>query len=86
MQVTVILKDFTDIFYADLAAMSAADQFAKCQRLHNDKRVSLKIGSGAFRDAVELNAMRRDNPKIVFNLEPRRGYKLGTFIFTKGTK
>ena len=48
------------------------------------KRATMKIGMGQFRDAVELNAMRRLPCSISFKLEPRKGYKLATFEFIKG--
>jgi hypothetical protein len=93
MKVTVILKDFADAFYdghgdsiPSFLAMSEAEKFAKCKKLHGEKRSTMKIGSGAFRDAVELNSLTKSAHSIAFTLEPRRGYKLATFTFTKGTK
>jgi hypothetical protein len=48
-----------------------------------EKRITMKIGSGQFRDAVELNSMLRNPCRFEFKLEPRRGYKLITFEITK---
>lgn len=89
MKVTVILKDFTEQFYSGtecgsivgLLNMDEAAKFETCRRLAADKRVAMKIGTGQFRAAVELNAMRRKPCNITFKLEPRKGYKLATFEF-----
>ena len=92
MKVTVILKDFTEQFYTGtdsgsivgLLNMDDAAKFESCRLLAAEKRATMKIGTGQFRDAVELHAMRRDPCAISFKLEPRRGYKLATFEFSKG--
>ena len=87
MKVTVILKDFTEQFYAGTECgsivgflnISDADKFEKLRKMAGEQRVTMKIGTGQFRDAVELNSMRRGPIDITFKLEPRRGYKLATF-------
>ena len=87
MKITVILKDFTEQFYhgtecgsiVGLLNMDAPEQFETCRRLAGEKRVTMKIGTGQFRDAVELNGMRRKPCRITMKLEPRKGYKLATF-------
>ena len=92
MKITVILKDFTEQFYTGtdggsivgLLNMGDAAKFETCRLLAGDKRATMKIGTGQFRDAVELNAMRRGPCVISFKLEPRKGYKLATFEFSKG--
>ena len=91
MKITFILKDFTDVFYnghgdsiVGLLNMDNAAKFETCRRLAGEKRVTMKIGTGQFRDAVELNAMRRLPCAIDFKIEPRRGYKLATFELSKG--
>lgn len=82
MQVTFILKNITESAHADLAAMPDADRFAKMTKwAFGDLKhcVSQKIGSGQFRDRVELNQIMR-NPRFAsYKLEPRKGYKLATF-------
>jgi hypothetical protein len=90
MKVTVILKDFTEAFYqghgesiVGLLNVNDAAKFEACLRLAGEKRITMKIGTGQFRDAVELNAMRRNPCTIEFKLEPRKGYKLATFEFSK---
>jgi hypothetical protein len=90
MKVTVILKDFTEIFYEGfgesikgLNQMDNMEKFQYCKKLHGDKRATMKIATGQFRDAVEFNSMMRDPVKIEFKIEPRKGYKLATFEITK---
>ena len=87
MKVTAILKDFSDQFYNGTESgsipafltMTPGDKWEKVRRLAADKRVSLKIGTGQFRDQVELNQILRNPVSIAFKIEPRRGYKLATF-------
>ena len=87
MKVTAIMKDFTDQFYngtesgsiPSFMLMSDADKWATVKRLCAERRVTLKIGTGQFRDQVELNSMLRSPCAISFKIEPRRGYKLATF-------
>ena len=91
MKITVILKDFSEQFYTGteggsivgLFNMADADKFELCRRLANDKRATMKIGTGQFCDAVELNALRRNPCTFTFKIEPRKGYKLATFEVTK---
>ena len=90
MKTTVILKDFTDDFYngvgesiKGLLNMTDEEKFAYLTNLGHQKRVSVKIGDGSFRDRVELNGMLRSPCKYTFKLEPRRGYKLATFDIVK---
>ena len=86
MKVTVILKDFTDTFFDGfgeaIVGFNTLDnraKFDKCKQLACEKRVTMKVGSGQFREAVDLNALLRKNCKFDFKLEPRRGYRLATF-------
>lgn len=87
MRCTFILKDFSDAFYAGtesgsvvgLFNMPDEDKFRRLCRMADEKRVTRKIGSGQFRDAVDLNAMLRDPCTFKFSLEPRRGYRLASF-------
>lgn len=91
MRVTCILRDFTEQFYhgtesgsiVGLMNESDAGKWERLKRMASEKRVQMKIGSGQFRDAVELNAMLRTPVNIEFKLEPRRGYMLATFEITK---
>lgn len=90
MKVTCILKDFAEQFYTGfgesivgLNNMSDADKFETCRKLASEKRISMKIATGQFRDAVELNSMRRGPCVFTFKLEPRKGYKLATFDIVK---
>ena len=91
MKVTVILKDFTEQFYTGtecgsivgLVNMPDDMKFETCRRLAGEKRVTMKIDTGQFRDAMELNSMRRDPCTFTFKLENRKGYKLATFEIIK---
>ena len=90
MKVTFILKDFTDAFYqgvgdsiVGLLNMSDEDKFEKLKRMSHEKRISIKIGSGQFRDAVDLNQLMREPCTFSFKLESRKGYKLASFNITK---
>lgn len=90
MKVTAILKDFSECFYEGreesgipaFLHVSPAEQWAIVKRLSAEKRVSMKINLGQFRDAVELNSMMRSPCNITCKVEPRRGYKLATFDIT----
>ena len=89
MKVTAILRDFSPAFYEgfppsipSFLAMSPREQYETLVRLGNE-RVPLQIGNGSFRDRVDHNQIHRDTRcHIAFKLEPRKGYKLGTFEFT----
>jgi len=90
MKITFILKDFTEQFYTGNGAsivgllnMPDDAKFDKLKHMAAEKRITMKIGSGQFRDAVELNSMMRSPCRFEFKLEPRKGYKLATFSITK---
>lgn len=86
MRCTFILKDFSDAFYVGtesgsivgLLNLTDAQKWEKLRNMAAERRVSMKIGSGQFRDQVELNLMMRSPCTFSFKLEPRRGYKLAT--------
>lgn len=89
MRVTVILKNFTEQFYFGAGESIKGfmlkpnhEKFDQCKRLHDDRRASMKIGTGHFRDQVELNQMLRGGNAMDFSLEPRKGYKLATFTIS----
>jgi hypothetical protein len=48
----------------------------------NPSIVSTKVGSGMFRDKVELNQLRRKDFALSYKLEARKGYTLATFEVT----
>ena len=87
MHCTFILKGFTDQFFngtdsgsiVGLLNMSDEDKFRKLCRMADEKRATRKIGSGQFRDAVDLNMMLRKPCTFTFKLEPRKGYRLASF-------
>jgi len=98
IKVTVILKNFTDLFYTGRPSIddddtgikgfnnrTDADKFAWCAKSAKlpeySDNVSIRIGTGQFRDAVELNSMLKRDYSMEYKLENRRGYKLATFLF-----
>jgi hypothetical protein len=88
IKVTVIIKDVTDAFFegmgdsiAGLLNMTDSDKFTHLNK--QQARFPMKIGNGSFGDRVELNSMTKGPHTITFKLEPRRGYKLATFTFSK---
>ncbi len=91
MRCTFILKNLTDAFYqgsesgsiVGLMSLSDKDKWDKLNRMANQKLATLKIGSGQFRDRVELNQMLREPCLFSFKLEPRKGYRLATFDILK---
>ena len=89
MQTTFTIKNLTGNTLAELAVMPPRDAYARLLKWAlGDLRycVSIKNGSGAFRDRVEWNQIMRrvDNGQatLAFKIEPRRGYKLATFTAT----
>jgi hypothetical protein len=86
MKTTFTIKNLTETTLTELSTMAPRDAYAKLSKwAWGDLKhcVSVKYGSGAFRDRVEWNgAMRRvetGETPLMFKLEPRRGYKLATF-------
>jgi hypothetical protein len=87
MQTTFILRNLTEPTIQALADMAPKDALQKLTKwAFGDLRhcVTVKYGSGAFRDRVEWNAIIRAQKPLSFKIEPRRGYKLITF--TEGLK
>lgn len=89
MKVTVILKDKSDVFYngggyfceVGLLQMEPLAQWERLQKLSFEGLSTIKVGSGEFRDKVELNQILRSGKVPNFRLESRKGYKLATFEF-----
>jgi hypothetical protein len=84
MKITFILRNLTDVAIAETAAMEPR---AAYDRLHKwafgDLKhcVAVKFGvNNAFRDRVDANQLLKSDCKITFKIEPRRGYRLATFI------
>jgi len=88
MRVTFILKHLTEAFFAghgesirgldNMPDREKFDYLAKYSK-NGTGSVSMKIGSGQFRDAVDLNALLRKPVTVAYKLEPRKGYRLATF-------
>ncbi len=85
MKVTFTVKNITDCMHEKLAAMPDMERFQVLSKwAFGDLKhcISQKIGSGQFRDRVELNGIiKRGGQPKAYKLEPRRGYKLATFTF-----
>ena len=89
MKTTAIFRNLSDQFWngfgdsiPSFLGKPALEQFQRAQRLVYEMPgyVTLKVGNGSFRDAVEWNQLFRDSrDKITATIEPRRGYKLITF-------
>jgi len=90
MKTTFILKDLTPQFYegfgesiVGLLNMTDADKFTYLNKSRINLKITMKIGSGQFRDTVELNQLLRQPHAVQFKLESRKGYKLATFNHLK---
>lgn len=92
IKVTFHLKDLSDEFYngfgesiKGLMRMTDEEKFKYLNKTYQQKalKVKMKIGTGQFKDAVDLNSMLRGPCKFDFKLEPRVGYKLVTFYISK---
>jgi hypothetical protein len=88
MKITAIIKNANDAFFEGfgesikgLNNMSDKEKFDYLLNLgvSSPSIVTTKVGSGMFRDKVELNQMRRKDFALSYKLENRRGYKLATF-------
>lgn len=83
MQTTFIVKNLTEETLTDLAAMeprAAHDQLIKWAFGDLRHCVSVKHGSGAFRDRVDWNGLYKRGAPMTAKIEPRKGYKLFTFM------
>ena len=82
MKVTYTVKNMSESWYADIAAMGDEERLrylAKCAHGVFSHCIKQKIGSGQFRDKVELNQILRAPKRWSYSLAPRRGYMLATF-------
>jgi hypothetical protein len=92
MRVTFILRNLSDAFYngnsgsiTGLLNLSDSDKFWELRnQASGDLRhcVKMKVGTSQFRDSVDLNAIVKRDHSVSFKIEPRKGYKLVTFIFS----
>ena len=92
MKVTFIIRNMSPVFFdgtesgsiPGLNSHSDVEKLAyllKAARGDLGHNITVKIGSGQFRDTVELNLImkRPSGYAATYKLEPRRGYKLATF-------
>lgn len=85
MKVTFITRNLTDFFYDQFNAMADTDKFWELRRMSTGELrhcVSMKVGTGQLRDSVDLNAIVKRDHSVSFKIEPRKGYRLATFIFS----
>ena len=84
MQTTFVVKNLTENTLESIASLSPLDAYRKLSNwAYGDLKhcVSVKHGpSNDFRDRVEWNGLIKGLKPMSFKLEPRRGYKLFTFI------
>lgn len=92
MKVTAIIKNASGAFFdgfgesiKGLNNMSDKEKFDYLLNMgvSSPSIVTTKVGSGMFRDRVELNQLRRRDFTLSFKLENRKGYKLATFEVTE---
>jgi len=83
MRVTLIIKNVSEAFFEGIPGstkglnnMRDAEKFAYLSKNARDFGMTMKIGSGQFRDAVDLNALLRGPHAITYALLPRRGYQI----------
>ncbi len=85
MQITFIIKNLTEKAHMDIAAMDDRARFHKLSKwAYGDLKhcVSVKYGTGQFRDKVEFNSWwKRELPFKAYKIEPRKGYMLATFEY-----
>jgi len=88
MKVTAIIKNVSEQFFSgfgdSIQGFNSMDDKEKFNYLmnkgvSNPEMVTTKVGSGMFKDKVELNQLRRKDFSLKYKLENRRGYKLATF-------
>lgn len=89
MKATFTLKDLTEKFYADLAAMpSDGARFDFLNRDCRDLKVSMRVDDGSLGANVAFNQVIRIQRSTTGNAQPksyklelRKGYRLATFVF-----
>jgi hypothetical protein len=91
MKITAIIKGANDAFFEGfgesikgLNNMCDKEKFDYLLNMgvNSPSIVTTKVGSGMFRDRVELNQLRRKDFALSYKLENRKGYKLATFEVT----
>lgn len=84
IEVKATISKMTDIVFLELKeAKTPQEKYSILDRLSKNlpDSVKIKIGSGQFRDKVDLNsAIRNGGEFSYFELSPRRGYHVATFL------
>jgi len=88
MKITAIIKNVNEQFFNgfgdSIQGLNNMDDKEKFNYLMNmgvssPSMVTTKVGSGMFKDKVELNQLRRKDFTLNYKLENRKGYKLAIF-------
>ena len=91
MKVTFTLRDLSSEYFEgmgeSLKGLNNMSDREKFDMLHRGafgelkQNIKILIGTGQFRERIELTQLLRGQPSIEYKLEPRKGYKLATFVF-----
>ena len=88
MKITAIIKNVNEQFFNgfgdSIQGLNNMDDKEKFNYLMNmgvssPSMVTTKVGSGMFKDKVELNQLRSKDFTLNYKLENRKGYKLAIF-------
>jgi hypothetical protein len=85
MKITATLHNLTESFYSEFELLTSEEQFRRLDKLRHvlPQAIKIKIETGQFRDAVDLNHMLKYPHTFTSKIESRRGYKLVTFTVEK---
>jgi hypothetical protein len=93
MKATAVFRNLSDQFWNGFGdsipaflSQSPLEQFERSKRLVHEMPgyVTLKVGNGSVRDAVEWNQLFRDpSRRLTAKIEPRKGYRLMTFELSR---
>ena len=83
MTATIIIRNMSEGFLNELMQLSPEDAWNMIRSIQKDlpKNLTVKIGTGQMRDAVEFNVKFNSNGRHFsgWTIESRKGYKLATF-------
>lgn len=76
------LKNLSPYFYEGIEYITPIEVYNKLVKYSVDLPQSIKFKTVDIRDSVELNQLRqKENLKVTYDLEQRRGYNLAIFTF-----
>ena len=81
LKATFTIKNMSEAYLASLTKCEPRQAFQVLRDSQRDlgHAISMKVGTGQIRNAVEFNDAFKANKPMTFTLEPRKGYKLATF-------